>query len=65
MFSFEVFIDSEYPFNPPKVFYESESSQYANGQDLLDNLLEGGTWGPSLLLNSIFDKLEILPVFMN
>ena len=62
LFDFEILVDFEYPFNRPRVFYQQEGSPYAGCQDLLDNLLNGGLWGPSMLLSGILDKLPDLAV---
>jgi len=53
----------EYPFNRPKVFFIHENSPFGYCQDLLDTILEGSNWGPSMLLSSIFDKMHLLAVF--
>jgi len=57
LYDFEIMIDEEYPFNRPQIFYQNESSPYSSGMNLLDSLLNGTNWGPSLLLSGIFDKL--------
>lgn len=54
LFDFEVLVDLEYPFSGPQVYYQHESSQYAHCQDLLETVLEGNKWGPSMLLSATF-----------
>jgi hypothetical protein len=62
LFDYEILIDFEYPFNRPRVFYQHENSAYGSCQDLLDTILEGGSWGPSMLISGILDKLPVLSV---
>ena len=62
MYDFEVLLDFDYPFNRPKIMFVHENSPFAYAQDLLDSILEGDNWGPSMLLSRIFDKLQLIAV---
>lgn len=64
---FEVFLDFDYPFNRPKIFYVHDTSPFAYCQDLLDNVLDNdnGNWGPSMLLSTIFDRMPRISVVMS
>lgn len=50
-------LDFEYPFNRPIIYFMKKDSAYAQCKDLLEILLEGSNWGPSLMLTHFLDRL--------
>lgn len=63
-YNYKMVLDFEYPFNRPFVFFLKKDSSYAQCKDLLDILLEGNNWGPSLMLSYFLDRIQSISVMI-
>ncbi len=59
---FKLYITYEYPFARPQLLYPNQGHELGAGKDLLDSILGGKIWGPSIMVHSLLNHILELPV---